>query len=444
MRCAAVRPMADPVLTTTLLFAGMALFLGLGVPIAIALGGLSIGMIYLFWSPMALSMVPIKAFSTASSFEYVAIPLFIFMAAMLQRARIADDLYDTMQKFFGGLRGGLAVGTIVICTLFAAMAGISGAATISMGMIAIPSMLARGYGKDITLGAIAAGGSLGILIPPSVTMIVYGIIANTSIGKLYAGGLLPGLVIAALFCAYLIIRGRLQPEISGGRDLQRYGWPEKLRSLKGLALPLLLIVAVMGSILGGVASVSEASAVGAGGAILCAAILRRLTWTTLREASQETLLLSCMIFWIIIGATAMSTFYTAMGASRLIEGLVLGLEINRWVILIAMLSILFVMGMLLDTVGIIMITVPIFVPIILKLGFDPVWFGILFIIMMEIGFLTPPFGYNLFYLRGVSPPHVRMTDIYRSVVPFIGLMLIGVALCMVFPRIVLFMPDLVF
>ena len=436
--------MPDPVLTTTLLFAGMGLFLALGVPIAIALGGLSIGMIYLFWSPMALNMVPIKAFSTASSFEYLAIPLFIFMAAMLQRARVADDLYDTMQKFFGGLRGGLAVGTIVICTLFAAMAGISGAATISMGMIAIPSMLSRGYGKDITLGAIAAGGSLGILIPPSVTMIVYGIVANTSIGKLYAGGLMPGLVIAALFCAYLILRGWLQPEISGGQDMQRYSWREKVASLRGLVLPLSLIVAVMGSILSGIASVSEASAVGAGGAILCAVILRRCTWTMLREAAEDTLHLSCMIFWIIIGATAMSTFYTAMGASRLIEGLVLGLEINRWIVLIAMLSILFVMGMLLDTVGIIMITVPIFVPIVVALGFDPVWFGILFIIMMEIGFLTPPFGYNLFYLRGVAPPSIRMTDIYRSVIPFILLMLVAVGLCMAAPGIVLWLPEQLF
>ncbi|GGO51216.1 TRAP transporter, DctM subunit [Roseovarius pacificus] len=436
--------MPDPVLTTTLLFAGMGLFLALGVPIAIALGGLSIGMIYLFWSPMALNMVPIKAFSTASSFEYLAIPLFIFMAAMLQRARVADDLYDTMQKFFGGLRGGLAVGTIVICTLFAAMAGISGAATISMGMIAIPSMLSRGYGKDITLGAIAAGGSLGILIPPSVTMIVYGIVANTSIGKLYAGGLMPGLVIAALFCAYLILRGWLQPEISGGQDMQRYSWREKVASLRGLVLPLSLIVAVMGSILSGIASVSEASAVGAGGAILCAVILRRCTWTMLREAAEDTLHLSCMIFWIIIGATAMSTFYTAMGASRLIEGLVLGLEINRWIVLIAMLSILFVMGMLLDTVGIIMITVPIFVPIVVALGFDPVWFGILFIVMMEIGFLTPPFGYNLFYLRGVAPPSIRMTDIYRSVIPFILLMLAAVGLCMAAPGIVLWLPEQLF
>lgn len=436
--------MADPVLTTSLLFGFMLLFLMLGVPIAIALGGISIGMIYLFWSPMALNMVPIRAFSTASSFEYVAIPLFIFMAAMLQRANIAEDLYNTMQKFFGGLRGGLAVGTIVICTLFAAMAGISGAATISMGMIAIPAMLARGYGKDIALGSIAAGGSLGILIPPSVTMIVYGIVANTSIGKLYAGGLLPGLLISALFIAYLIIRGWLQPEISGGREMTRYSLREKLVSLKGLVLPVLLIVGVMGSILTGIASVSEASAIGAAGSILAAAVLRRLDWSVLRQACEETLQLSCMIFWIIIGATALSTFYTAMGASRLIEGLVLDLEVNRWLILVGMLSILFIMGMMLDTVGIIMITAPIFVPIITALGFDPVWFGILFIIMMEIGFLTPPFGYNLFYLRGVAPPEVRMTDIYRSVVPFIALMLVAVAICMVFPQIILVLPNAMF
>jgi tripartite ATP-independent transporter DctM subunit len=436
--------MADPVLTTSLLFGFMLLFLMLGVPIAIALGGISIGMIYFFWSPMALNMVPIRAFSTASSFEYVAIPLFIFMAAMLQRARIAEDLYDTMQKFFGGLRGGLAVGTIVICTLFAAMAGISGAATISMGMIAIPAMLARGYGKDIALGSIAAGGSLGILIPPSVTMIVYGIVANTSIGKLYAGGLLPGLLISALFIAYLIIRGWLQPEISGGREMTRYSLREKLVSLKGLVLPVLLIIGVMGSILTGIASVSEASAIGAAGSILAAAVLRRLDWAVLRQACEETLQLSCMIFWIIIGATALATFYTAMGASRLIEGLVLDLEVNRWLILVGMLSILFIMGMLLDTVGIIMITAPIFVPIIIALGFDPVWFGILFIIMMEIGFLTPPFGYNLFYLRGVAPPEVRMIDIYRSVVPFIALMLLAVAICMVFPQIILVLPQAMF
>ncbi len=436
--------MADPVLTTSLLFGGMMLFLGLGVPIAFALGGLSIGMIYVFWSPMALNMLPIKAFSTASSFEYLAIPLFIFMAAMLQRARIAEDLYDTMQRFFGGLRGGLAIGTIIICTLFAAMAGVSGAATISMGMLAVPAMLERGYGKGVALGSVAAGGSLGILIPPSVTMIVYGIVANTSIGKLYAGGVLPGLLIAVLFCLYLLGRGVVDPVGSGGTEIRRYTWNEKLKGLGGLVLPLLLIVAVMGSILTGVASVSEAGAVGAGGSILAAALLRRLDWASLRSACEETLQLSCMIFWIIIGATALSTFYTAMGAARLIEGLVLGLDVNRWAIMAGMQVILLLLGMLLDTVGIIMITAPIFVPIIIKLGFDPVWFGILYIVNMEIGFLTPPFGYNLFYLRGVAPPSVSMIDIYKSVIPFIALMILAVIICMVFPQIVLTLPNAIF
>ncbi len=436
--------MADPVLVTALLFGGMLLLLGIGVPIAFALGGLSIGMIYLFWSPMALNMVPMRAFAATSSFEYLAIPLFIFMAAMLQRSRIAEDLYDTMQRFFGSLRGGLAIGTIFICTLFAAMAGISGAATISMGMLAVPAMLSRGYGKDMALGSVAAGGSLGILIPPSVTMIVYGLVSGTSIGKLYAGGVLPGLLIAALFCAYLLARGWLQPALAGGAELRTYSWREKLVGLKGLIFPLALVVGVLGSILTGIASVSEAAGVGAAGAILAAAARRRLSWPVLRESCGETLLLSCMIFWIIIGASALSTFYTAMGASRMIEGFVLGLEVDRYVVLLGMMLILLLLGMVLDTVGIIMITAPIFVPIVLQLGFDPVWFGILFIVMMEIGFLTPPFGYNLFYLRGVSPASVTMVDIYRSVLPFIALMLAGVGLLIAFPEIVMLLPDSLF
>ncbi|MZR30041.1 TRAP transporter large permease [Sneathiella litorea] len=436
--------MPDPLLVTPLLFGSMLFLLAIGVPIAIALGGLSVGMIYVFWSPMALNMMPLRAFQNTSSFEYIAIPLFIFMATMLQKSRIAEDLYDTMQKFFGGLRGGLAIGTIIICTIFAAMAGISGAATISMGVLAIPAMLSRGYGKDMALGSVAAGGSLGILIPPSVTMIVYGLVANTSIGKLYAGGVLPGLLIALLFSIYLLMRGQLQPALAGGVNMQRYSWGEKLVSLKGLLLPLALVVSVLGSILLGIASVSEAAAIGAGGAIIAGALRRQLNWKNLQEAAFETLQLSCMIFWIIIGASALSTFYTAMGAARLIEGIVLGLELNKYVILIGMQVILLALGMVLDTVGIILITAPIFVPIILALGFDPVWFGILYIINMEIGFLTPPFGYNLFYLKGVAPPSVSMVDIYKSVIPFILLMLLAVGICIVFPDIILFLPNLIF
>ncbi len=433
----------DPVLITSLLFGGMFVCLAVGVPIAMALGGLTVAMIYGFWSPNALTMLPIKAFSSASSFEYLGIPLFIFMAAMLQRSKIADDLYDSMYRFFGGLRGGLAIGTVAICTLFAAMAGISGAATISMGMLAIPAMLARNYQKGIAIGCVAAGGSLGILIPPSVTLIIYGLVSGTSVGKLYAGGLLPGLLIALLFCTYIYVRGVLQPELMGS-TLERFTWREKLAATKGLVLPISLVVAVLGSMLGGYASVSEAAAVGAFGALIAAAVRRQLNWTVVREACEETLILSCLIFWIIIGASALSTFYTAMGATRLIESMILGLEVNRYVILAGMQVILLLLGMVLDTVGIIMITVPVFLPIVLKLGFDPVWFGILFIINMEIGFLTPPFGYNLFYLKGVVPPSITLGDIYRSVTPFILLMIAAIGLCMLFPEIVLVLPNALF
>lgn len=431
--------MADPTIPSILLFGGMFFFLGLGVPIAFALGGLSVAMIYFFWSPAALSMIPMRAFATATSFEYLSIPMFIFMAAMLQKSRIADDLYDTMQKFMGGIRGGLAIGTILICTLFSAMAGISGAATIAMGMVAIPAMFSRGYNRHMTLGSIAAGGSLGILIPPSVTMIVYGLVANTSIGGLYMGGILPGLLLAFLFGLYAYLRSAFDPRVAV--DTTTYSWGEKLRSLRMVLPPIALTIAVMGSILTGTAAVAEASAVGAGGAVLAALIARRLTWENLFAASRETLILSAVIFWIIIASSALSTFYTAIGATRMIEGLILDLEVNRWVIVTIMFVILALMGMVLETTGIIMITAPIFAPVAVQLGFDPVWFGILFIVLMEMGFLTPPFGYNLFYLKGVAPKDVTMNDLYVSIIPFVLLMVAAVGLMMLFPQIILWLPQ---
>ncbi|WP_103174271.1 TRAP transporter large permease subunit [Paracoccus sp. SY] len=433
--------MADPTFASILLFGGMFFFLGLGVPIAIALGGLSVTMIYFFWSPAALSMIPMRAFATATSFEYLSIPMFIFMASMLQKSRIADDLYDTMQKFMGGMRGGLAIGTILICTMFSAMAGISGAATIAMGMVAIPAMLSRGYNRQMTLGSIAAGGSLGILIPPSVTMIVYGLVANTSIGGLYMGGVIPGLLLAFLFGLYSYLRSAFDPKVHV--DTVRYSWKEKLISLRAVILPVGLTVAVMASILTGTAAVAEASAVGAGGAVLAAALARRLTLENLLGASRETLILSAVIFWIIIASSALSTFYTAIGATRMIEGLILDLEWNRWVIITVMLVILALMGMVLETTGIIMITAPIFAPVAVQLGFDPIWFGILFIVLMEMGFLTPPFGYNLFYLKGVAPKDVTMNELYRSIIPFVLIMIFAVALMMIFPGIITWLPRLI-
>lgn len=430
----------------TIFFLGaMFACLAMGVPIAIALGGISAVLVYFFWGPNALSMMVLKSFSTTSSFEYVAIPLFIYMANMLERSGIAEDLYLTMNRLVGQRPGGLAAGTIMICTIFAAMAGISGAATVAMGIIALPAMLSRGYSKQLALGSIAAGGSLGILIPPSVTMIIYGLISNTSVGRLYAAGVLPGLLLAALFIAYVLIRGYMQPHLAPpALDDGKFTLAEKIRSLKGLIFPFVLVGAVLGAILSGFTSISEAAAVGAFGSIVACLMKRGLRLDLFQEAAVTTLLLSCLIFWIIIGASAFSTLYTAMGASSLIRDAVLGLEVNRYVVLLIMMLILILLGMVIDTVGVIMITVPVFLPIVRALEFDPVWFGILFIINMEIGFLTPPFGYNLFYLKGVAPPGVVMGDIYRSIVPFVGLMLLGLGLCIVFPDIVLVLPNWLF
>ena len=433
------------VATTVLFFGSMFGCLVAGVPIAIALGGLSALLVIFFWGPNALSMLVLKAFGNTSSFEFLSIPLFVYMANMMERSGIAEDLYATMYRFIGPRRGGLAAGTVIICTIFAAMAGISGAATGSMGILALPAMLSRGYSKDIALGSIAAGGSLGILIPPSVTMIIYGLIASTSVGKLYAGGILPGLLLAVMFIVYILVRSHLSPGLAPAAPAEeRFTWRDKAASLKGLIFPLLLVVCVLGSILSGFTSVSEAAAVGAFGSIVATVAKRGFQWSMFREAAEKTLLVSCLIFWIIIGAGAFSTLYTAMGASSLVKGAVLGLDVDRYVILAVMQALLILLGMVIDTVGIMMITVPVFVPIIVALGFDPTWFGVLFIINMEIGFLTPPFGYNLFYLKGVAPPGVTMWDIYRSIVPFVILMVIGLGICIAVPDIILYLPNLLF
>ncbi|OED47304.1 TRAP transporter large permease [Leisingera sp. S232] len=437
--------MADPILASAILFGGMFFALLAGAPIAIALGGLSVILVLVFWGANGMSMLALRAFGTTSSFEYVAIPLFIFMAGMLERSGLAEGLFGSVNYLVRRIRGGLAVGVIIICTLFAAMSGISGAATVAMGMLALPAMLSRGYSKDIALGSLAAGGSLGILIPPSVTMIVYGLVSNTSVGKLYAAGVLPGLVLAVLFIAYVLLRCRFQPGLAPTSEDIEAVEPPTLGQILGSLLPaLFLMFAVLGSILLGLTSVSESAAIGAIGSILVAAAGKRLSFAVLNAVSHITLKTTCLIFWIIIGASAFSTLYTALGASGLIRDIVLGWEMNRYAVLALMMLILLIMGMFIETVGIIMITVPVFLPIAKTLGFDPVWFGILFIINMEIGFITPPFGYNLFYLKGVAPKGVTMVDIYKSVIPFVGVMLLGMALFVLLPQIILMLPNAMF
>ena len=430
-------------LITVLLFGALILFLALGLPLAFVLGGVGVVGSYLLWGDRGLYLITTQAYASMGKFTLLAIPLFIFMAMILERAGVADDLYTLMHRWMGPLPGGLAIGTVIICTIFAAMSGISGAATVSMGIIALPAMLSRGYDKTIAMGCISGGGALGILIPPSVPMILYATLTGVSIGGLFAGGIMPGLLLAALFILYIGVRCHFQPNLGPPLPVEdRVSWREKFISLRAVLLPIMIIIMVLGSIYAGVCTATEASALGCVGAIISAVVYRKLNWTLIKESCFRTAALTALIIWILIGAYGFTAVYTGTGAHVLMEHIMMSIPGGRWAILITMQIIFFILGCILDPVGIIMICTPVFVPVITALGFDPLWFGVLFIMNMEMGYLTPPFGFNLFYMKAIVPKGITMTDIYRSIVPFVILQGIGLIIVIIFPEIALWLPKL--
>jgi tripartite ATP-independent transporter DctM subunit len=429
---------------SALLFGSLLLALASGLPLVFVLGGLGVVFTYFLWGPEALFAVGGRTFRLGTNFLLLAIPLFIFMGQMLMKSGIADALYGAMHHWIGGIRGGLAMGTVWICALFAAMAGISGAATITVGTVALPSMLKRDYDKAIAMGSISAGGALGILIPPSTVMIILALFAELSVGRLFLGGVLSGLTLASLFVIYIGVRALVQPGLGPPvPPEERVTLREKFYMLRSLILPILLIITVLGSIFSGAATPTEAAGIGALGSIICTAVLRRLTWRNLLEACYSSLRLSCMVMWIIFGAGIFTALYSAVGAHDLVGKILLALPGGSWGVIIGMQVILIILGMFLDPAGIIMITIPIFIPLVRELGFDPIWFGVLFTMNMEMAFLTPPLGFNLFYMRGIAPKSITMGDIYRSITPFVMLQAVGLALVMVFPQIALWLPNLV-
>ncbi|MGP4843064.1 TRAP transporter large permease [Marinobacter sp. 1Y8] len=430
---------------TLLFFGSLLFFLVLGLPLTFVLGGVSVVFLYFTWGFDSFFMVASQIWSTMESFTLVAIPLFVYMAMILERTGVAKDLYRMMHLWWGGVRGGLAIGTLGICALFAAMCGISGAAVVAMGTIALPSMLERGYDKNMALGCINTGGGWGILIPPSILMILYSLITGVSVGKMFAAGILPGILLMVLTTAYIIIRCYFQPHLAPALPPEeRATWPEKFRALRAVILPIAIVVMVLGSIIAGITTPTEAAAVGVFGALVSAAVYRRFTWALLHDAAIRTFKLTGMIMWILFAAHAFSAAYQSMGAQDLIEGLMQTIPGGPWGIILAMMLIVFLLAMVLDPVGIMLITLPVFIPIVESLGFDPIWFGILFVINMEIGYMTPPFGFNLFYLKGVVPPSITMQDIYKSIIPFVLVQIVGMGIIMVFPDIATYLPELFF
>ena len=428
---------------TIILFASLLFLLILGFPLAFCFGSVAAIFIVWQWGPEALYIIATTGVSSWTNFILIAVPMFILMANLLERSGLAEDLYDMMYKWAGGLRGGLAMGTVAICAIFAAMAGISGVATVTMGLIALPSMLRRNYSDLVAVGCISAGGTLGILIPPSIIMILYASLTGESVGKLFMGGVFPGIILASIFIFYIGLRCMFRPNL--GPPLpreERASWTEKIRSLKAVSLPVILIIIVLGAIYTGFSTATEASAIGALGALIIVITKKRFTWGMFEDSLMRTLNLTAMVMWLVLGSKCFSHIYIAMGASEMVRSLIIGLEINRWLIVIGMQVILIVFGCFLDPMGIIMICTPVFIPVIKNLGFDPLWFGVLFTINMEIGYITPPFGFNLFYMKSLAGPMgISMMKIYQSIIPYVLLAILGMAILMVFPELALWLPS---
>lgn len=429
---------------TWLMFGSLFLLLLTGYPLAFLVGGVAVGFIAWLWSPDALALVPQRMWNNMTQYLLAAIPLFIFMASMLEKSGLIEEIFDVAYKWLGRVPGGLAVATIAASTVLAAMVGVIGAAVVTMALVALPSMLRRGYSPVLAAGTVMAGGTLGILIPPSVLAIVYGLVANQSVGELYLGSVLPGLLLSGLYMLFSILYALINPK--GAPRIPKEEaptWAERWRALRRIWAPLALIFLVLGTIFLGLAAPTEAAAVGAFGAMMVAALHRKLSWQNLRLALEQTAKATAMVLWIIFGANAFVAFYVAQGGDRYISELLLGTGLSPWGILILMQLILIILGMFLDWVGILLLAVPVFVPIIRDLGFDPLWFGVLYLVNMQMSFLSPPFGYALFYVRGVAP-QIPMGTIYRAAIPFLLLQLTGLVILMLFPGLATWLPRLVF
>ncbi len=432
-------------LATVLFFGSLLVLLFAGVPLLFVLGGVSVVVLTLTTGTAGLYIVASKVWESINNQALIAIPMYIFMAILLEKSGVADRLYRMMHLWFGGIRGGLAIGTVAICVIFAAMSGISGAAVVTMGTIALPQMLKRGYDKRLAVGAINCGGGWGILIPPSIVMIVFALLTDVSVGRLFAAGVMPGLILFVLVCIYILVRTWLNPRLGPALAKEERGsWGEKYRALRAVILPIGIVVMVLGAIFSGAATATEAAGLGVLGAFIAMGINRSFSIGAIKEAVTRTTEITVMVLWILFAAHAFSTAYITLGAEDLINNLMLMIPGGQYGALIFMLFILFILGMVLDPIGIMLITLPSFMPLVEHYGWDKIWYGVLFIIMMEISYMTPPFGFNLFYMKAIAPPEVSMRDIYTSVIPYVLVTLVGVAIMVVWPQAILWLPDKLF
>ena len=412
----------------------------LGVSLSFAMGGTAVIFGLFVFGPNGMFSIVSTMFGSMWSILLSAIPLFVFIGVALAKSRIAEDLYQCFYLWSGRTPGGLLLGTAGFAATLSAMTGSCAASTVTTGLVGIPAMDQRGYNRRFVLGTIGASGTLGIMIPPSITLILIGMQTGQSVGRLFMGGLVAGLLLLAMFLVYVAVRARLDPRLAPPAEV-RAPLGERVRALRSVVLPLVVILSVLVSIFAGIATPTEAAAVGAAAVVLAVAIRRELTWRYIRDVSHATATMTGMVIWIVFGASAFIAIYGGGGGTRFMQGFLLGMDIEPWMMILLMQLITLVLGMFLDPIGIILLVLPIFFPIVLQLGYDPIWFCILFQLNLCIGYISPPFGYNLFYLKSLSP-QTPISDIYVAVLPFFGLMMLVGAAIFLFPGLITSFTDI--
>lgn len=439
---------------TVAMFATLILAITMGHPLAYTLAAVAtlFGLIDNGFSfPMLFELFVNNAWGLMNNYTLVAIPLFILMAQVLDRSKVSDALFEALYVVLGGIKGGLGLAVVVVCTVFAATTGIIGASVVAMGLLATPTLIKKGYQKELSAGIICAAGTLGILIPPSIMMVVYGGLTGmkeTSVGNLFAGAIFPGLILAGFYFVYILIRCNINPTLGppiSKDEASTYTAGQKwVMTLKSLVPPMVLILAVMGTILAGVATPTEAAGLGALGSLILAFLNKKLNFKVLKESAYATLKTTSMVMMLFIGGKLFSTVFLSMGGGDVVADLLIGSGMNRWLVLGVMMFIVFIMGMFIDWAAILLVTVPIFLPIAIELGFDPLWFSLLMCVNLQTSFLTPPFGYALFYFKGVAPEGYTMGHIYRGIMPFVLLQIFSMVILCLFPSIVTWLPNLFF
>ena len=432
------------------MFLALTILLMAGFPVTFTLlgTGLCFGLIGFGWS--FFNLLPLRIWGIMTNVTLIAVPLFVFMGVMLERSGLAEDLLDTMGVLFGRLRGGLAISVVVVGALLGASTGIVGATVVTMGLLAVPTMLRRGYQKELACGTVAASGTLGQIIPPSIVLVLIGDIVGVSVGDLFLGAVLPGLVLVGLYIIYILIAAYLRPDIAPAipqEELDAISTKELVARVgKALVPPLFLMIAVLGSIFAGIASPTEAAAVGAVGATLLTVLNRKFKMETLQAVMISTVRLTCMVFIILCGAAAFGLVFRGLNGDGLVREFLGGLahKYSHGHVLFIVMALIFVIGFFLDFIEITFIHVPVLAPIMIDFGYDPIWFCILIAVNLQTSFMTPPFGFSLFYLKAVTPPEITTGNIYRGIIPFVAFQLVGLLIVVFFPKLATWLPSVVF